>query len=386
MKRDDMLNHTQPTGARQHTMRGSNSLMRRRGVTLVELLIVIALVILLAGISLPSIKAVMKDQRTTQSARLVQGFLESARARAIALNRPVAAILERQGTDQADTVNLLTCTRMSIGEVFPPYEGDWSSATGTLVDTDSDGLSDQIQIPAAQAATLTSLVTAGDAIEIGDRKFLFTITSNPSVSGTNVLVNFQNPIRFTATNKSGSSQIYVKEEGHWPTKAGTTNITFRIYRKPSKTMALGTVLPKGTCIDLEWSGFGSTGTELATTTAGVPTRRSIFIVFNPRGTVDSIYEFQQALSGGATSLASVASNIGLLHLLIGRTEQVGSSALGQVSARDTDFVSNVFDTSNRWVSLNTLNGLIYSSDVGPASGGTLATSRVLATNHLSSKD
>ena len=67
----------------------------RPAFTLVELLIVMAIILLLAAVALPSVKALLHGQKVTQASRMVQAHIESARARAIAAGSHVAVILER---------------------------------------------------------------------------------------------------------------------------------------------------------------------------------------------------------------------------------------------------------------------------------------------------
>jgi prepilin-type N-terminal cleavage/methylation domain-containing protein len=67
----------------------------RRGLTLVELLVVVGVVSVLAAIVLPSIKTILSDRKSSQSAIMVKNFIEAARARAIGKNRSVAVVLER---------------------------------------------------------------------------------------------------------------------------------------------------------------------------------------------------------------------------------------------------------------------------------------------------
>jgi prepilin-type N-terminal cleavage/methylation domain-containing protein len=67
----------------------------RRGLTLVELLVVVGLVSVLAAIVLPSIKTVLTDRKSSQAAIVVKNFFEAARSRAIGKNRSVAVVLER---------------------------------------------------------------------------------------------------------------------------------------------------------------------------------------------------------------------------------------------------------------------------------------------------
>lgn len=67
----------------------------RRGFTLVELLVTLAVISALAVIVLPSVKTMLADRRGSQAAIMVKNYLEAARSRAIASGRPVAVVLER---------------------------------------------------------------------------------------------------------------------------------------------------------------------------------------------------------------------------------------------------------------------------------------------------
>ena len=103
-------------------------LQKNRAFTLVELLIVIAIATILATLSLTTMQGLLKDQKISQSVRLARQYIESARTRAMATGRPVALFLERVSpegdTTGAPVVANHTVTRMSIGEVFPPYTGE----------------------------------------------------------------------------------------------------------------------------------------------------------------------------------------------------------------------------------------------------------------------
>lgn len=348
-----------------HAITKMNRRPHRRGLSLVELLIVMAVVLLLAGLTLPSFRSMLQDQRVSQTARVVHGMAESARARAIALGRPVALVLDRTPVDPSasSTYNVVsdnTCTRMSIGEVFPPYEGDWAGATGDLLDLmGGDGIPDTLSIDLAKVSSLidmstnqpNGLIEVGDLLQLSDHSQLFSI-SGLAVAGNSP--NFKVNVSFSNPPPGFSSA-----EPLWSTLA--SGIRFRMIRRPSKTMAGSTPMPRGMCIDLSQSGIGVSGAELAAAARVGATAADlygpIFIVFNARGNVDGIYYRQH--SGGSYTFAAIGPT-GVLHMLVGRTEQVALDGSTIISGRDSA-VPNLFDARNVWVSINPFSGAIYST-------------------------
>ena len=371
---------------RCHSRRRSR---RTSAFTLVELLISLAVVLLLAGLTLPTFKGMLKDQRVTQSARVVQSMAESARARAIALGRPVALIFDRVAIDPtADPVfNLVSdniCTRLSIGEVFPPYEGDWAGTTGALSDVAIvDGVPDTLSIELAKVSSLmdmsttppspTGLVDVGDLIQLGDRAQLFSITSLTVTTTPSIIVHigFSNP-----------PPGYSTAEPLWSTSAD--QVRFRMIRRPSKTLAGSVAIPRGLCVDLSESGMGVAGNEFAVGLRPAASEADrfgpLFVVFNTRGNVDGVY-YRRHRSPPETTADEVtfvaSSPTGVMHFLVGRTEQVQPAGALPVSDRD-DFRANLYDPTNIWISINPFNGAIYSTPNATIPAGTPALDRVEA--------
>lgn len=347
------------------------------GVTLVELLVVMGLIVLLAGLTLPTVRSVLKDQRVSESARVFQGLAEGARAKAMYMGRPVALILERIPGDPSApaSFNLAadnTVERISMGEVFPPYEGDWWGTTGNILPAVTPTV---FEVPLAQVASLmdvmtgtpTGLVQPYDLIQFGDHAQLFLIQSLVR-NGANVDITFQNPPYGT--------------EAQW-TVSGPTR--FRIYRQPTKSMVGAVSLPRGTCIDLTNSGAGANGRqfEVGTRSTTFPAEfSSISIIFNSRGTVDGAY----FINLGITPPRVEVLPVGLYHFQIGRPEQVISSAalptLAAPDARD-DFKPNLYDTGNLWVTINPYSGAVYTTQNFPSQGSPLGVARTLASQALS---
>jgi prepilin-type N-terminal cleavage/methylation domain-containing protein len=328
---------------------------QRQAFTLVELLIVMAIMLLLAAVALPSVRTMLHGQKVTQASRMVQAHIEAARARAIASGSYVAVVLERQSNENHTT------TRLSTGQVFPPYQGDITGATGVLSDTKglnstvADGYYDQVMLDQLYASLVDSGVFgAGDFIQFGDRESLFVIESWSKVGATSV-IQFANPPYVT---RSGTN--YALQEPQLPASTAST-VPFRIFRKPTKSFVQATVLPRGTCVDLSVSGVGPSGNEFFSLGA-LP----VMIVFDERGTIAYVTD--------GTSAPQRVS--GIVHLLVGRTEQVSTVAPLSIKLESdpSSFNANINDKDNSWVSINPYSGAVYSSAVQAGSeGGPLAT-------------
>ncbi len=351
----------------------------RSAFTLVELLIVIAIISILAAVTLPTVKTLLHGQKVTQAARMVQAHIESARARAIASGSFVAVILERSlstGTTLPAEYNMALA--LSIGNTFPPYEGDTLGATGTLADTfaknasgvyatGTDDAYDQLTVLPANGGLITSDVFGvGDFIRIGGRENLFVITAKPSGGGA---IRFANPPYYTHTDGTQ----WPTQEAQLPT-SGSSTASFKIFRKPTKSLVQSTKLPRGTCIDLSVSGLQQTGTQFADLTA------PLMIVFDERGSVAFVN----------TGTAISENPVGLIHLLVGRTEQVAPAGSRQSLANPNDpttFSANLNDAENRWISINPSSGAIHASTVQVGSETAafalrVATARAFATNNI----
>ncbi len=344
-----------------------------RAFTLVELLIVMAVMVVLAAATLPSLKTLLSGQKITQATRVVQAHIEAAKGRAIATGSFVAVIFERQ-SNQPHTV-----TRLSVGQVFPPYQGDVMGATGTLANlkgwnpatkrfdtTIPDTFNDQLTVSAINGQLVTTgTFGPGDFIQIGDRETLFLIESVNTATGA---ISFLNPPYHVINKGLPTEAHYATQEGVLMPAAGSS-VGFRIYRKPTKSYAPSSVLPRGTCVDLSVSGIGTSGVQFDSTAPD-----SVMVVFDERGTV----AFVMANIGGSIQLLPAG---GLIHFMVGRTEQVlpGARQSMKIDSDPASVNANLNDTENVWVSINPYSGAVYSSAVQAGSEtGTLAQRLVAA--------
>ena len=297
-------------------------LRSRKGVTLIELLVVMGIITLLATLALNSVKGLLSDRKVKQAGRLVEQYLESAKVRAITTGRPVAVFLDRvqiQPDAAGDAVpQNYTATRLSMGEVFPPYRGDVVNAKGSLWDIHFDDLgpaphprqgdrhADQVRFYPADVFSGLGIpsgepgfVSEGDLIEFEgvNRRFVIESIDEVPISGgsgaVQWAVSFRNLPAPNWYNSAMAAGGYVPGSAKFlpaahstempvvplpsaahtlvnpdpslpnylaptplPTLVPHVEVGFRIYRRPTKSMVGAVTLPRGTCIDLFASGLG----------------------------------------------------------------------------------------------------------------------------------
>lgn len=355
------------------------SLARQRlGLSLVELMVVVGIVVTLAAIALPSLREALKDQKISQATRQVQAYFETAKAKAMGSGRPVGILLDRLSYAGVNN-NLITnstCLRLSMVEVLPPYCGDIQGATAELANSVGyPGYANIARLPITTCPTAASIISAGDFISFGENPMTFMISSTPTlrtISG-NVFVEF------TLANPTEA-----KTEAIWPL-GQSLNVPFRVIRKPGKSLTSGLDLPKGICVDLTASGVGPFGRDFSPDVIGRDTTwgsivpadfKGIYIIFDPNGSVQRIYKGN--LSGGAIVFDTVIPT-STIHLLLGKSDQVVPPTLltpfdGATIQTGSDLAtSNLMDSESLWLSINPFTGAIYSSAVTeplvPASAG-----------------
>lgn len=381
-----------------------------RGFTLIELLIVMGILTILATLSLTTVKGLLKDQKITQSAQLVREYIETARLRALTAGRPVAVFLDRVsavgGDASANPVGVAanyTTTRLSIGEVFPPYTGDELGTVGILsdvngallpVDTNNytvttrprDNYADQVSfVPATVAAgfgvsqTIRGFISVGDTIEFEGYAGRFEIEHIDYPPGSTVVTFFNPPTNYNISRDakaSGRHSVFEAKHAQAPPQiplgtASTLTAKFRVYRRPSKSLVGSVTLPRGICVDLFCSGFGPSSVNLPTAgflpnVAANNVRTGnysrVAVMFGGDGRLSTVF----ADDKGESPFGGQVSQV--LHLLVGKTDQVPVSAAELLTTRPADdrdgtFQSNLLDTENVWISCNPFTGEVNSSRV-----------------------
>jgi prepilin-type N-terminal cleavage/methylation domain-containing protein len=278
----------------------------RRGFTLVELLVTLAVISALAVIVLPSVKTMLSDRRGSQSAIIVKNYLEAARSRAIASGKPVAVVLERlssrpfdadengriEGAEvgvsgTASTVNpgddrytnyipYNACIRLSMAESPMPVKSE-SMGLPTNVTIGYSGMP-ATPVTDATVQTLTPVASffrvgiylqtqngPNNPQDLASRTFI----QNNLVAGNEVSFDL-NPGKFVIAETGFTTQnglqmlvLYFLSGNVTlnPTEIAINNLTptggssFTLYPKPRPIAVQNVTLPRGICIDLSVSGF-----------------------------------------------------------------------------------------------------------------------------------
>jgi prepilin-type N-terminal cleavage/methylation domain-containing protein len=298
----------------------------RRGVTLVELLVVISILVLLAAATISSVRGTLEERRVREAGRALSVYLGSARNRALETGRPCGIAIQRFGTTAP--LNSFAMIVEQV-EVPPPYAGDLIGAVAFLsVSNSQPGVSVTLKAtfgPPINAA----MVNVGDTIQFNGQGPPFAVASGENLG------------QFNKTCSNVTTQPFVLGGGQltpWMFNQPPNGVPYKIYRRPMKGPASPLQLPSGAVIDLQFSGWD--GGDFSTGT------NPIVILFSPNGSLDRLY---------CDSVPNGVQSISLpIYLLVGKRERVGGGA---------DGIFNWQDLHNRWIAMNPQTGLLATAEI-----------------------
>jgi len=294
---------------------------RPRGITLVELLVVLAIMSILVTAALAMMRPLMRDVQVREAARMVNTFIAGAQARAVELDRPVGVYIERlQGEPRASL-------QLFMAEMPPPYAGDAVEARAEV-----NGATATATFPDGLSASLPFLCNENDFIKFDYKGHMYRITAL----------------------SENSVQFEIRDDRPAPPNS---IVPYQVFRKPVKSSFAPIDLPTGMAIDITASGIGLDGQfpamvpdpdpepdPDADTAEAPPPPPPIIITFTPGGQVGYVYD------GNSPSRPTAS-----IHLLVGRIDKVGGE--------------NTADLSNRWVSIGIQSGLVTTAEnAGNAEG------------------
>jgi len=214
---------------------------RRRphpGLTMIELLIVVAVMVILIGIALPVMKTGIEARRLREASRQVNTAVTLAKSLAAETDRYAGLLIDVESLPEDRTK--LFARRLYLAETPPPYAGDMVGATAAITAPFQATFLD------ANSANLVNVVNDGDLIRFDHRNPYYRI-NDPPPPGT--LPPF-------ALNLSGPP--------FWPeVKVPPLELSYEIIRSPEKSSSTPFELPSGAVIDLNNSGSGLTDISLS---------------------------------------------------------------------------------------------------------------------------
>ncbi len=98
----------------------------RRGMTLVELLVVVGIMLVVVVMMVPRLPAMMTRSKVREAARVLQLYFSSARVQAMTSGRSCGVMIEPLAIENGCAMTL------SQVETPPPYGGDSCSSTATV--------------------------------------------------------------------------------------------------------------------------------------------------------------------------------------------------------------------------------------------------------------
>jgi prepilin-type N-terminal cleavage/methylation domain-containing protein len=237
----------------------------RRAFTLIEMLVVIAIIGLVAAMALSTIRGAAESRRLREAGRTISGMLYRAKSKAVETGRPYGVMLDRM-RDSEGTGSV--SQDLYYAEMPPPYVGDTADAYATI----------KSQGTAKLNGCSPEMVQAGDFIAFNYQQPWFRVISG------------------------GDTVSFVSTSGPFPpiVPGDTSKVPFQIYRRPKRSLARPVQLPGDIVIDLANSGTG----QQAEFGRG---NQPVVIMFSPNGSLDKIY---LATGEGVAPLSTIYLNIG----------------------------------------------------------------------------
>lgn len=115
----DLITTSEPTTAAGRGRGGTCRLAQcaRGGFTLIELITVTAIIVVLLGITLPSMSKLLKGNSQQQGVNLLTAYVSSARATALGSKNPVAVIFYQDTEDTNQTAIVLARQTLYVGGI-----------------------------------------------------------------------------------------------------------------------------------------------------------------------------------------------------------------------------------------------------------------------------
>jgi prepilin-type N-terminal cleavage/methylation domain-containing protein len=331
------------------------------GMTLVELLVVVAILGLLAVTVLPNLASTSESRRTREAARSLSSAIAHCQSRAIGRQTwsGYALIAATPSSYAALDLYKMDQPEAYRGDTIPAYVELMNGPTGTRLAVSPSGAS-----PLALSGTVG--VAAGDLMRFNGGGPWYEIDSGTAggaaVTGSSIRFH-----HLGSTGASSSHELFGANARTtpWPASPPARH-AFEVLRKPIRS-GTPTPLPAGRCVDLRWSCFGpATSSAFSTlqpvasgTFSGFPAGSELVVLFDGTG---SVREYVVNHSG-ATTRYTVA---GPLFLLIGRADRAGNMPVTPLNPQDDSLGANWQYSDSYWLALDPATGQCRVAECRPS--------------------
>ena len=329
---------------------------RARGVTLVELLVVVTILLMLAAFAIPTMRGLTEGRKVREAARAIDVYLTQAKIRALELQRPVGVVFQRMnlGSAEAPDIQLDACTVLRQVEVPPPYAGATFDARIRLTPDDEN-----------DPDTLWTLAFNSPEVAAGWEKLV--------KEGDRLQLNFQGPeykMAFLPSDEDPDvPNMYRVRFDRKPILHGTVlqrGLPFQVFRQPQPSSIPPLRLPRDVVIDLFDSGHLNTTPD----TFGILPPGAVpdpVVLFAPNGSVSAVYQCNTYNSAVVYEATPVMNPI---FLMVGKWERTRDAAGNALAG---DGLYNWQDATNLWMAITPANGFVTTAEV--CAEGTDATGR-----------
>lgn len=228
---------------------------RRAGLTLTELLVVVAIIVIVTAVLAPLLNSTFEGREIREAARQINAYMQQAQARAKELGRPVGVMIQRTPIPAGVTVpadaDFDEGYQLSLAEVPPPYTG-FTPAARAYVQVPLNGGAPTGIVRIADPGFFSGIVATNDFIRFNFRGPKYRIRRFNQNSGSIVIAANEHGLSNPETPGSVRFAPASTEDGnHY-----SAPLKFEVFRRPKATGSTPLELPAGAAVVLNLSGGG----------------------------------------------------------------------------------------------------------------------------------